>query len=54
MLSFTSYSNPKSGVPFKYLMILLTAIQCVYVAFDEKRATFPTAYAISGFVFADR
>ena len=54
MLSFARYSNPKSGVPFKYLMILLTPIQCVCFGFDEKRATFPKAYAISGLVFVDR
>ena len=54
MLSFASYSNPKSGVPFKYLMILLTAIQCVCVDVDEKLATFPTTYAIPGLVFVDR
>ena len=47
MLSFARYSNPKSGVPFKYLMIVFTAIQCICVGFDAKRATFPSAYAIS-------
>ena len=47
-------SNPKSGVPIKYLMFLFTAIQCVCVGFDEKRATFPTAFAISSLVFVDR